>query len=106
MSVATGQYTITQKELNSVIRGRRTVSDLRKELKSAEEDLAYDERDLIEALQDGASVAVGLFTASVAGVVRRNISWKGVVVHHLGEAFAEEVTAKTLPTTTSTLVIE
>jgi len=89
---------ICQSELGHVL-------ELRRQREALDECIKEAETAIRSALEVGASVQEGAFSAYLKTVERRSVAWKSIVERELGEEYARRVLSATRPDTFTTLVI-
>jgi hypothetical protein len=81
------------------------VLELRRQREALDERIKEAESVIRTALEGGASVQQGVFTAYLKTVERRSVQWKAVVERELGEDYARRVLSATRPDSFTSLVI-
>ncbi len=89
---------VTQRRLVKYMRLHNEVKRLQEELDRRKEDLSHD-------LSMGATVEMGSRTAKLNKLLRKNVSWKSVVVRLKSLGYVNKVLAATKPTPTYRLVV-
>ncbi|MDA2916853.1 hypothetical protein MYX64_08455 [Nitrospinae bacterium AH_259_B05_G02_I21] len=96
---------VSQATLAEILKRRREVKEAEKSLKAQKDALADREWAVIQALEKGATVALGVLTASINHETRRNVKWREVAEQYLGAEFCQTVIDETEPTIYPRLVI-
>ena len=91
-------HNICQSELAHVL-------ELRRQREALDERIQEAEGAIRTALEAGANVQEGIFSAYLKTTERRSVSWKNVVERELGEDYAKRVLAATKPDTFISLVV-
>lgn len=97
--------TVTNQEIENVIRLRRIYDTQKKRLELIENELVQVENSIMVRVQAGAPVASPR-EIQVKAIERRNVAWKGIVCELIGSERTEQILNQTQPSITYRLLIK
>ncbi|GIL17268.1 MAG: hypothetical protein BroJett040_10190 [Oligoflexia bacterium] len=104
-SLALKGATVTNQEVEKVLRLRRSHDAQKKRLELAEAELVELENSIMARIQDGADVD-SIHSVVLKSVCRTNVSWKSVCAELSSAEYVEKVLNQTKPTITCRLLIK